>query len=147
MRNEINASKRTPCRFHLPTRCSVSSADAQPPLDLIEDIERIGDEIIDTLDAAEPRHWWRGLRLPRRHAAPADQEAGHVPDYIVGSSFGSIIGAAVGRGRPVPMEEYVAWAKRCPIVPFSDLSGCAAVTGWATCSRSTSTSSRTPCSA
>jgi predicted acylesterase/phospholipase RssA len=38
-------------------------------------------------------------------------EAGHVPDYMVGSSFGSIIGAAVGRALPVPMEEYVAWAK------------------------------------
>ena len=38
-------------------------------------------------------------------------EAGHVPDYMVGSSFGSIIGAAIGRALPVPLEEYVAWAK------------------------------------
>jgi predicted acylesterase/phospholipase RssA len=37
--------------------------------------------------------------------------AGHVPDYMVGSSFGSIIGSVVGRALPVPIEEYVAWAK------------------------------------
>ncbi|HVQ51289.1 MAG TPA: patatin-like phospholipase family protein [Mycobacterium sp.] len=38
-------------------------------------------------------------------------EAGHVPDYMIGASFGSIIGAVVGRALPVPIEEYVAWAK------------------------------------
>jgi predicted acylesterase/phospholipase RssA len=38
-------------------------------------------------------------------------EAGQVPDYMIGSSFGSIIGAVVGRTLPVPIEEYVAWAK------------------------------------
>ncbi|BDY30664.1 patatin-like phospholipase family protein [Mycolicibacterium mageritense] len=38
-------------------------------------------------------------------------EAGHVPDYMLGSSFGSIIGAVVGRTLPVPIEEYVEWAK------------------------------------
>lgn len=37
--------------------------------------------------------------------------AGHVPDYMIGSSFGSIIGSVVGRALPVPIEEYVAWAK------------------------------------
>ena len=34
-----------------------------------------------------------------------------MPDYMIGSSFGSIIGAVVGRALPVPIEEYVAWAK------------------------------------
>jgi hypothetical protein len=38
-------------------------------------------------------------------------EWGHVPDYMIGSSFGSIMGAVVGRNLPVPIEEYVAWAK------------------------------------
>jgi hypothetical protein len=38
-------------------------------------------------------------------------ETGQVPDYMIGSSFGSIIGAVVGRALPVPIEEYVAWAK------------------------------------
>jgi predicted acylesterase/phospholipase RssA len=38
-------------------------------------------------------------------------EAGQVPDYMIGSSFGSIIGAVIGRALPVPIEEYVAWAK------------------------------------
>jgi predicted acylesterase/phospholipase RssA len=37
--------------------------------------------------------------------------AGQVPDYMIGSSFGSIIGAAIGRALPVPIEEYVTWAK------------------------------------
>jgi hypothetical protein len=38
-------------------------------------------------------------------------EAGHVPDYMIGSSFGSIMGSVVGRALPVPIEEYIAWAK------------------------------------
>jgi hypothetical protein len=38
-------------------------------------------------------------------------ETGQVPDYMIGSSFGSILGAVVGRALPVPIEEYVAWAK------------------------------------
>jgi hypothetical protein len=38
-------------------------------------------------------------------------EAGHVPDYMIGSSFGSIMGSVVARALPVPIEEYVAWAK------------------------------------
>lgn len=38
-------------------------------------------------------------------------EAGQVPDYMIGSSFGSIIGSLVSRALPVPIEEYVAWAK------------------------------------
>lgn len=38
-------------------------------------------------------------------------EGGHTPDYMLGSSFGSIMGAVVGRILPVPIEEYVAWAK------------------------------------
>lgn len=38
-------------------------------------------------------------------------EAGQVPDYMIGSSFGSIMGSIVARGLPVPIEEYVAWAK------------------------------------
>ncbi len=38
-------------------------------------------------------------------------EAGHVPDYMIGSSFGSILGSLVSRELPVPIEEYIAWAK------------------------------------
>ena len=38
-------------------------------------------------------------------------EAGQVPDYMIGSSFGSIMGSVVSRTLPVPIEEYVAWAK------------------------------------
>ncbi|OBJ47073.1 patatin-like phospholipase family protein [Mycobacterium sp. 1423905.2] len=38
-------------------------------------------------------------------------EAGHLPDYMMGSSFGSILGSLVSRALPVPIEEYVAWAK------------------------------------
>lgn len=38
-------------------------------------------------------------------------EHGHPPDYVIGSSFGSIMGAVVGRILPVPIEEYVSWAK------------------------------------
>ena len=42
-------------------------------------------------------------------AAPAGERPGAHEHY--GSSFGSIIGAVVGRALPVPIEEYVAWAK------------------------------------
>lgn len=38
-------------------------------------------------------------------------EAGHTPDYLIGSSFGSILGSVVSRALPVPIEDYVAWAK------------------------------------
>ncbi|WP_062540116.1 patatin-like phospholipase family protein, partial [Mycobacterium celatum] len=38
-------------------------------------------------------------------------EAGQVPDYLIGSSFGSILGSLVSRALPVPIEEYIAWAK------------------------------------
>ena len=38
-------------------------------------------------------------------------EAGQVPDYLVGSSIGSVIGSVMARSLPVPIEEYVAWAK------------------------------------
>jgi predicted acylesterase/phospholipase RssA len=38
-------------------------------------------------------------------------EAGQVPDYMIGSSFGSVIGSVVGRVLPVPLDEYVEWAK------------------------------------
>jgi predicted acylesterase/phospholipase RssA len=38
-------------------------------------------------------------------------EAGHVPDYMIGSSIGSILGSLVSRALPVPIEEYIAWAK------------------------------------
>lgn len=38
-------------------------------------------------------------------------EAGQLPDYLIGSSFGSIMGSLVARELPVPIDEYVAWAK------------------------------------
>lgn len=38
-------------------------------------------------------------------------EAGQVPDYMIGSSIGSVIGSVMARSLPVPIEEYVAWAK------------------------------------
>ena len=38
-------------------------------------------------------------------------EAGHVPDYVIGASFGSILGSLVARALPVPIEEYIEWAK------------------------------------
>lgn len=38
-------------------------------------------------------------------------QAGQIPDYMIGSSFGSIIGSLVARTLPVPIEEYVEWAK------------------------------------
>ncbi len=38
-------------------------------------------------------------------------EAGQVPDYMIGASIGSILGSLVSRELPVPIEEYIAWAK------------------------------------
>ncbi|KZS86240.1 MULTISPECIES: patatin-like phospholipase family protein [Mycobacterium] len=38
-------------------------------------------------------------------------EAGQLPDYMIGSSFGSIIGSLVARSLPVPIDEYMEWAK------------------------------------
>jgi predicted acylesterase/phospholipase RssA len=38
-------------------------------------------------------------------------EAGQVPDYMIGASFGSILGSVMCRALPVPIEEYIAWAK------------------------------------
>lgn len=38
-------------------------------------------------------------------------ESGAVPDYLIGSSFGSILGSVVGRTLPVPISEYIQWAK------------------------------------
>lgn len=38
-------------------------------------------------------------------------EAGQVPDYLIGSSIGSVMGSVLARAVPVPIEEYVAWAK------------------------------------
>lgn len=38
-------------------------------------------------------------------------ESGAVPDYLVGSSFGSILSSVVSRTLPVPIEEYIQWAK------------------------------------
>jgi predicted acylesterase/phospholipase RssA len=38
-------------------------------------------------------------------------EAGQAPDYMMGASFGSILGSLVSRALPVPIDEYVAWAK------------------------------------
>jgi predicted acylesterase/phospholipase RssA len=38
-------------------------------------------------------------------------EAGQLPDYMIGASIGSILGSLVSRELPVPIEEYVAWAK------------------------------------
>ncbi len=38
-------------------------------------------------------------------------DAGQVPDYMIGSSIGSILGSLVARELPVPIEEYIAWAK------------------------------------
>ncbi|MGH3968861.1 MAG: patatin-like phospholipase family protein, partial [Mycobacterium sp.] len=38
-------------------------------------------------------------------------EACRVPDYMIGASFGSILGSLVSRELPVPIEEYIAWAK------------------------------------
>lgn len=38
-------------------------------------------------------------------------EVGHVPDYLIGSSIGSILGSLASRELPVPIEDYIAWAK------------------------------------
>lgn len=38
-------------------------------------------------------------------------ESGAVPDYLIGSSFGSILGSVVSRTLPVPIHEYIEWAK------------------------------------
>ena len=38
-------------------------------------------------------------------------EAGQLPDYMMGASIGSILGSLVSRELPVPIEEYIAWAK------------------------------------
>ncbi|MCV7257016.1 patatin-like phospholipase family protein [Mycobacterium shimoidei] len=38
-------------------------------------------------------------------------EAGHVPDYMIGSSIGSILGSLASRELPIPIEDYLAWAK------------------------------------
>jgi predicted acylesterase/phospholipase RssA len=38
-------------------------------------------------------------------------EAGQLPDYMMGASIGSILGSLVSREVPVPVEEYIAWAK------------------------------------
>ncbi|MGV0627334.1 patatin-like phospholipase family protein [Mycolicibacter minnesotensis] len=38
-------------------------------------------------------------------------ESGAVPDYLIGSSFGSILASVVSRTLPVPIEEYIRWAK------------------------------------
>ncbi|HEY9304838.1 MAG TPA: patatin-like phospholipase family protein [Mycobacterium sp.] len=38
-------------------------------------------------------------------------EAGHVPDYMIGASIGSILGGLASRELPVPIEEYIDWAK------------------------------------
>lgn len=38
-------------------------------------------------------------------------EAGPVPDYLIGASFGSILGSVVSRTLPVPIDEYIRWAK------------------------------------
>ncbi|CAM2915208.1 patatin-like phospholipase family protein [Skermania piniformis] len=36
---------------------------------------------------------------------------GIVPDYVLGSSFGSIVGGIISRVSPIPIDEYIAWAK------------------------------------
>jgi predicted acylesterase/phospholipase RssA len=38
-------------------------------------------------------------------------EAGQLPDYMIGASIGSILGSLVSRALPVPIEEYIDWAK------------------------------------
>ena len=38
-------------------------------------------------------------------------DAGHVPDYLIGSSIGAAMGAVVSRTVPVPLDEYLKWAK------------------------------------
>ena len=38
-------------------------------------------------------------------------ESGAVPDYLIGSSFGSILSSVVSRTTPVPIDDYIQWAK------------------------------------
>lgn len=38
-------------------------------------------------------------------------DAGQVPDYMIGASFGSLLGSVMSRALPVPIEEYIAWAE------------------------------------
>jgi predicted acylesterase/phospholipase RssA len=38
-------------------------------------------------------------------------DAGQLPDYMMGASIGSILGSLVSREVPVPIDEYIAWAK------------------------------------
>lgn len=38
-------------------------------------------------------------------------EAGPVPDYLIGSSIGSVLSSVLSRALPVPIEEYIRWAK------------------------------------
>ncbi|QLL08828.1 patatin-like phospholipase family protein [Mycobacterium vicinigordonae] len=38
-------------------------------------------------------------------------QADQLPDYMIGASFGSIMGSLVARELPVPVDEYIAWAK------------------------------------
>src|SRR6201996_6964323 len=38
-------------------------------------------------------------------------DAGQLPDYMMGAALGSILGSLVARELPVPVEEYIAWAK------------------------------------
>lgn len=38
-------------------------------------------------------------------------EAGQVPDYMIGASIGSILGSLASRELPVPIDDYIAWAK------------------------------------
>jgi predicted acylesterase/phospholipase RssA len=38
-------------------------------------------------------------------------DAGQLPDYMMGASIGSILGSLASRELPVPIEEYIAWAK------------------------------------
>jgi hypothetical protein len=72
-------------------------------------------------------------------------QAGQVPDYMIGSSFGSIMGSLVARALPVPIEDYVAWAKSVSYRAILGPSGCAAAMAWPACSRCASTSSPTRC--
>lgn len=38
-------------------------------------------------------------------------EAGQVPEYMIGASIGSILGSLASRELPIPIEDYMAWAK------------------------------------
>lgn len=37
--------------------------------------------------------------------------AGPQPDYFIGSSFGSVLGSVVSRELPIPIDDYIQWAK------------------------------------